>query len=165
MNSRICKKKKKIIQIEYKVILETFLRWVRTSANFKEVPWLSFEPKVSKLPSAWNNYVSGTFLTAESFSEYLNEPNSFYHFNFLGSLKLFYEKSPQSISTDALIFVISCLMWILKKANQSLPVSFYFSPNKGPNNGNQHCWKEIGDLDSFAPDEIDPYTENEAGAN
>lgn len=50
-----------------------------------------------------------------------------------------------------------------KKTNQSLPVSFYFSPNKGPNNGNQHCWKEIGDLDSFAPDEIDSYTENEAG--
>lgn len=52
-----------------------------------------------------------------------------------------------------------------KKANQSLPVSFYFSPNKSPNNGNQHCWKEIGDLDPFTPDEIDPYTENEAGAN
>ena len=52
-----------------------------------------------------------------------------------------------------------------KKANQSLPVSFYFSPNKGPNNGNQHCWQEISDLDSFAPDEIDPYTENEAGAD
>ena len=53
----------------------------------------------------------------------------------------------------------------VKKANLSLPVSFYFSPNKGPNNGNQHCWQEISDLDSFAPDEIDPYTENEAGAD
>ena len=29
---------------------ETFLKWVWTSANFHEVPWLSFEPKVSKLP-------------------------------------------------------------------------------------------------------------------
>ena len=52
-----------------------------------------------------------------------------------------------------------------KKTNQSLPVSFCFLANKGPNNGNQHCWKEIGDLDSFAPDEVDPNTENEAGAN
>lgn len=52
-----------------------------------------------------------------------------------------------------------------KKTNQSLPVSFYFSPNKGPNDGNQHCRKEIGDLDSFAPDEVDPNTENEAGAD
>ena len=42
---------------------------------------------------------------------------------------------------------------------------FYFLTNKSPNNGNQHCWQEIGDLDSFAPDEVDPYTENEAGAN
>ena len=63
-------------QIEDKIILETFLKWVRTSANFKEVPWLSFEPKVSKLPSAWNNYVSGTFLTAESFDRWLNNFNS-----------------------------------------------------------------------------------------
>jgi len=54
-------------QIEDKIVLKTFLRWVRTSANFYEVPWLSFEPKVSKLPSSWNNCVSGTFLTAESF--------------------------------------------------------------------------------------------------
>ena len=53
--------------MEGKVFLETFLMWVRTSANFYEVPWLSFEPKVSKLPSAWNNSVSGTFLTVESF--------------------------------------------------------------------------------------------------
>ena len=57
-----------LFQIKDKVLLETFLKWVWTSANFYEVPWLSFEPKVSKLPSAWNNYVSGTFLTAESFS-------------------------------------------------------------------------------------------------
>ena len=52
-----------------------------------------------------------------------------------------------------------------KKANLSLPVSFYFLPNKGPNNSNQHCWKEIGDLDSFVPDEVDPDTENEAGTD
>ena len=58
-------------QIEEKDILETFLRWVRTSANFYEVPWLSFEPKVSKLPSARNNRVSSTFLTSKSFSKYL----------------------------------------------------------------------------------------------
>jgi len=56
------------LQIENKVILETFFRWVRTSANFEEVPWLSFEPNVSKLPSGRNNHVSTTFLTAESFS-------------------------------------------------------------------------------------------------
>ena len=54
-------------QIEDKVILKTFLRWVRTSANFVEVPWLIIEPKVSIIPSAWNVIVSGTFLTAESF--------------------------------------------------------------------------------------------------
>lgn len=53
----------------------------------------------------------------------------------------------------------------IKKANLSLPVTSIFLTNKGPNNGNQHCRKEIGDLDSFAPYEIDPYTENEAGAN
>ena len=62
-------------QIEEKDILETFLRWVRTSANFYEVPWLSFEPKVSKLPSARNTIVSSTFLTAESFSRWLNNSN------------------------------------------------------------------------------------------
>ena len=62
-------------QIEEKDNLETFLRWVRTSANFHEVPWLSFEPKVSKLPSARNNRVSSTFLTSESFSKYLENLN------------------------------------------------------------------------------------------
>ena len=78
------------LQIEDKVILETFFRWVRTSANFEEVPWLSFEPEVSKLPSARNNSVSSTFLTAESFSVCLNEPNelSVYHFIFSASLRL-----------------------------------------------------------------------------
>ena len=53
----------------------------------------------------------------------------------------------------------------IKKANLSLLVSFYFLSNKGPNNGNQHCWQEIGNLDSFAPNEVDPNTENEAGAD
>ncbi len=55
------------IQIKEEVFLETSLRWVRTSANFYEVPWLSFGPKVPKLPSARNNLVSSTFLTAKSF--------------------------------------------------------------------------------------------------
>ena len=76
-------------QIEGKVILETFLRWVRTSANFEEVPWLSFEPKVSKLPSAWNTIISGTFLTAKSFSVSLNEPWKKYHFHYFTSIRLF----------------------------------------------------------------------------
>ena len=30
--------------MEGKVFLETFLMWVRTSANFEEVPWLIIEP-------------------------------------------------------------------------------------------------------------------------
>ena len=60
-------KKRLSFQIEDKFFLKTFLRWVRTSANFVEVPWLSFGPKVPKLPSARNNKVSSTFLTAESF--------------------------------------------------------------------------------------------------
>jgi len=55
------------VQIEYKNFWKTSLRWVRTSANFYEVPWLSFEPKVSKLPSARNTSVSSTFLIVESF--------------------------------------------------------------------------------------------------
>ena len=38
------------------------------------------EPKVSIIPSAWDVMVSGTFLTAESFSVYLNEPISMYQF-------------------------------------------------------------------------------------
>ena len=42
------------VHIKDKVILETFHRWVRTSANFEEVPWLIIEPKVSIIPSAWN---------------------------------------------------------------------------------------------------------------
>lgn len=53
----------------------------------------------------------------------------------------------------------------IKKANLSLLVSFSFLANKGPNDGNQHCRQEITDLDSFAPDEVDPNTENEAGAD
>ena len=61
-----------------------------TSANFEEVPWLSFEPKVSKLPSAWNNCISGTFLTAKSFSVCLNEPWKKYHFHYFASIRLFY---------------------------------------------------------------------------
>ena len=56
------------IQIKEEVFLETSRRWVRTSANFYEVPWLSFGPKVPKLPSARNKIVSSTFLTAESFN-------------------------------------------------------------------------------------------------
>ncbi len=55
-------------QIEGKALLKTFLRWVRTSANFFKVPWLIIEPKVSIIPIAWNIIVSGTFLTAESFN-------------------------------------------------------------------------------------------------
>ena len=71
-NFHIWKKKKTgclfQFQIEDKVILKTFLRWVRASANFEEVPWLSFDPKVSKLPSDRDTSVSITFLTAESFT-------------------------------------------------------------------------------------------------
>ena len=75
-------------QIEDNVIFETFLRWVRTLGEIiqwmisaiQEVPWLSFEPKVSKLPSARNNPISSTFLTAESFSVCLNETIGMYQF-------------------------------------------------------------------------------------
>ena len=80
-------------QNEDKVILKTFLRWVRTSANFFEVPWLIIEPKVSIIPSAWNN-ISGTFLTVESFGISLNwfkNWNSFLFF-FAESFNLFYFK-------------------------------------------------------------------------
>lgn len=52
-----------------------------------------------------------------------------------------------------------------KKLTSLYRLALDFSPNKSPNNGNQHCWKEVGDLDSFAPDEVDPNTENEAGAD
>ena len=52
-----------------------------------------------------------------------------------------------------------------KKLTSLYRLALDFSPNKSPNNGNQHCRQEISDLDSFAPDEVDPYTENEAGAN
>ena len=38
--------------------------------------------------SAWNTIVSGTFLTAESFSVFLNELYSIYQFNFLVSSRL-----------------------------------------------------------------------------
>ena len=55
--------------------------------------------------------------------------------------------------------------WAIKKANLSLPVTSIFLTKKGPNDGNQHCRKKIGDLDSFAPNEVDPNTENEAGAD
>ena len=63
------------IQIKEEVFLETSLRWVRRLGEIiqwmisaiLEVPWLSFGPKVPKLPSARNNLVSSTFLTAESF--------------------------------------------------------------------------------------------------
>ena len=50
-----------VFQVEYKVILETFLRWVRTSANFYEVPWLIIEPKVSIIPSAWTTVIQALF--------------------------------------------------------------------------------------------------------
>ena len=74
--------------IEDKLFLETFLKWVRTLGEIiqwmisaiQEVPWLSFEPKVSKLPSSRNNPISSTFLTAESFSVCLNEPICMYQF-------------------------------------------------------------------------------------
>ena len=79
-------------QIEDKVILETFLRWVRTSANFEEVPWLIFWPEVPKLPGVRNTNVSNTFLTAESFSVYFNVPNMLFHFMFMALLRLFYVK-------------------------------------------------------------------------
>ena len=63
------------IQIKEEVFLETSLRWVRRLGEIiqwmisaiQEGPWLSFGPKVPKLPSARNNLVSSTFLTAESF--------------------------------------------------------------------------------------------------
>ena len=60
--------------------------WLRTSANFFEVPWLSFEPKVSKLPSAWNIIVSSTFLTAESFISVLTDQKNKNYYIFLDIL-------------------------------------------------------------------------------
>ena len=63
------------VHIKDKVILETFHRWVRTSANFEEVPWLIIEPKVSIIPSARNIIVSSTFLTEESFRRWSNNTN------------------------------------------------------------------------------------------
>ena len=64
-------KRKKLafeLKIEDRNLLKTFLRWVRTSANFFEVPILIIEPKVSIIPSIWNNSVSDAFLTAESYN-------------------------------------------------------------------------------------------------
>jgi len=34
-----------LFQIKDKVLLETFLKWVWTSANFYEVPWLNQDTK------------------------------------------------------------------------------------------------------------------------
>ena len=55
-------------QIEELVVLKTFLRWVRTSANFYEVPWLNQDTKdVSgqsqnrNLESKWNNTTKPSF--------------------------------------------------------------------------------------------------------
>ena len=65
----------------------------------QEVPWLSFEPKVSKLPSARNWFVSSTFLTAESFNIFLIHFKNWKSLLFLlETLYLFYFKivSPHS---------------------------------------------------------------------
>ena len=51
-------------------LFKTFLRWFRTSATFFEVPRLSFEPKVSKLPTSWNIIVSRSFITTESLGNF-----------------------------------------------------------------------------------------------
>ena len=66
--------------------------WERTSANFEEVPWLSFEPEVSKLPSASNNNVSSTFLTAESFSPCFKNTKNIELFLFIEQPLGFYGK-------------------------------------------------------------------------
>ena len=76
--------------IEDKVFLKTFLRWVRTLGEIiqwmisaiQEVPWLIIEPKVSIIPSTWNKCVSGTFLTAESFSRWLDNSNEWIFLRF-----------------------------------------------------------------------------------
>jgi len=52
---------------------------------------------------------------------------------------------------------------LLNSTNSNNTFVLSINPSKGPNNGNQHCRQEISDLDSFAPDEVDPNTENEAG--
>jgi len=86
------------LQIEDKVYKKTFLRWVRTLGEIiqwmisaiQEVPRLSFEPRVSKLPSAWNVIVSGTFLTAESFGIFLNRFKNWNSFLFFLQNRLIY---------------------------------------------------------------------------
>ena len=64
--------------------LGEIIQWMISAVQ--EVPWLSFEPKVSKLPSAWNSTVSSTFLTAESFISVLNDQKNKNYYIFLDIL-------------------------------------------------------------------------------
>ena len=64
--------------------LGEIIQWMISAVQ--EVPWLSFEPKVSKLPSAWNSTVSSTFLTAESFISVLTDQKNKNYYIFLDIL-------------------------------------------------------------------------------
>ena len=68
-------------------------------------------------------------------------------------------------SNRSIFIFLTRLQGQAKKLTSLYRLASAFLANKGPNNGNQHCRQEISDLDSFAPDEVDPHTENKAGAN
>ena len=70
---------------------------------------------------------------------------------------------PYNIRTSFIGFIE--IYTLLNSTNSNNTFVLSINPSKGPNDGNQHCRKKIGDLDSFAPNEVDPNTENEAGAD
>ena len=57
------------------------------------IQWMiSAIQEVPKLPSARNNLVSSTFLTAENFSRYLNNSNEYNEFTFVKFITFFIKK-------------------------------------------------------------------------
>ena len=70
--------------------LGEIIRWMISA--IQEVPWLSFEPKVSKLPSSRNTIVSRTFFTAESFSPCFKNTKNIELFLFIEQPLGFYGK-------------------------------------------------------------------------
>ena len=80
--------------------LGEIIRWMISA--IQEVPWLSFEPKVSKLPSSRNTIVSRTFFTAESFSPCFKNTKNIELFLFIEQPLGFMEKENLSISQNQL---------------------------------------------------------------
>ena len=119
---------------------KTFLKWVRTSANFVEVPWLIIEPKGSIIPSAWNILFQALFSQRKVFvfSWFILKIGTHFYL-LLESINLFYFKIVYLIlkltGKNRLAFLLAFVV-LLEKWRCSDKGGYFLFANTGI-----HLWK------------------------